>query len=194
MIYGYARVSTKGQARDGNSLEEQTAQLKARGAEVIYADSFTGTKVHRPELDKLLTLIQSGDTLVVTKLDRVARSTIGGIELITDLRKRGVTVDIINMGVLNDTPTGNLMMHIMLAFAEYERDMIVQRTSEGKAIARQRADYREGRKPKAVDAESFNQCRQRVSARVATVTECCKELGISRTKWYSMVRDMEGAA
>lgn len=188
MVYGYARVSTKGQARDGNSLEDQVSKLRAKGAEKIYCDSFTGTKKHRPELDKLLAELKAGDVLVVTKLDRVARSTIGGIELITELRERGVTVDIGNMGVLDDTPTGNLMMHIMLAFAEYERDMIVQRTAEGKAVARENPDWREGRKPKEVDAESFTSCRQRVSDGVATVTECCKELGISRSKWYMLVR------
>ena len=72
MIYGYARVSTKGQAKDGNSLEAQEAALREAGAEIVYADAFTGTKTHRPELDKLMEVIQSGDKLVVIKLDRVA--------------------------------------------------------------------------------------------------------------------------
>ena len=74
MIYGYARVATKGQAKDGNSLEAQENSLRSAGATVIYADAFTGTKTHRPELDKLMVLLQAGDTLVVTKLDRIARS------------------------------------------------------------------------------------------------------------------------
>lgn len=189
MIYGYARVSTKGQARDGNSLEEQTNQLVARGAEKIFADSFTGTKRHRPELDRLLGVLTAGDTLIVTKLDRVARSTIQGIELITELRSKGVTVDILNMGVLNDTPTGNLMMHIMLAFAEYDRDMIVQRTQEGKAIAREKPGWREGRKRKEVNRKAYEECLRMLEDGESTVSECCKDLGISRSKWYSMTKE-----
>lgn len=74
MIYGYARVSTKGQAKDGNSLEAQENALRSAGATKIYSDAFTGTKSHRPELDKLMAVMQYGDTLVVTKLDRIARS------------------------------------------------------------------------------------------------------------------------
>ena len=82
MIYGYARVSTKGQAKDGNSLEAQENALRSAGAIEIYSDAFTGTKSHRPELDKLMVVMKSGDTLVVTKLDRIARSATQGIELI----------------------------------------------------------------------------------------------------------------
>ena len=74
MIYGYGRVSTKGQAKDGNSLEAQERLIKEHGAEVIYMDSFTGTKMTRPEFDKLLEELKAGDTLVVAKLDRFARS------------------------------------------------------------------------------------------------------------------------
>lgn len=74
MVYGYCRVSTKGQAKDGNSIEAQEAAVREAGAEEIYADAFTGTKKHRPQLDKLLKVIQDGDKVVVTKLDRIARS------------------------------------------------------------------------------------------------------------------------
>ena len=70
MIYGYARVSTRGQAKDGNSLEAQENALRSAGATEIYADAFTGIKTHRPELNKLMAVMQSGDTMVVTKLDR----------------------------------------------------------------------------------------------------------------------------
>ena len=74
MVYGYARVSTKGQAKDGNSLEAQEVALKNAGASIIYSDAFTGTKSHRPQLDLLLKELQAGDTIAVTKLDRIARS------------------------------------------------------------------------------------------------------------------------
>ncbi len=148
MIYGYARVSTRGQAKDGNSLEAQENALRLAGATKIYADAFTGTKTHRPELDKLMKVMQSGDTMVVTKLDRIARSATQGIELVEKLLDRGITVHVLNMGLLDATPTGKLIRNIMLAFSEFERDMIVERTSEGKAIAKMNPDFREGRPKK----------------------------------------------
>jgi DNA invertase Pin-like site-specific DNA recombinase len=148
MIYGYARVSTKGQAKDGNSLEAQHRVLKEAGAEVIYSDAFTGTKTDRPEFDKLMNQLKNGDTLIVTKLDRFARTATQGFELIKSLMDKGIAVRVMNMGTMDDTPNGRLIIHIMLAFAEFERDMIVERTQEGKAIAKQSPDYREGRPKK----------------------------------------------
>ena len=153
MIYGYARVSTKGQARDGNSLEVQEAALRAEGATEIYVDSFTGTKVERPELDKLLSKLQSGDTLMVTKLDRFARTAAAGSQLIEGLISKGIKVNVLNMGKMDDSSTGRLIRHIMLAFAEFERDMIIQRVSEGKAAARQNPDFREGRPRKYTEKQ-----------------------------------------
>ena len=138
MIYGYARVSTKGQAKEGNSLEGQEIVLREAGAEKIYSDAFTGTKAHRPELDKLLSQIQKGDKLIVTKLDRIARSATQGIELINSLLDKGVIVHILNMGIMDNTPQGKLIRTILLAFAEFERDMIVERTLEGKQIKMKR--------------------------------------------------------
>lgn len=85
MIYGYARVSTKGQAKDGNSLEAQEKALRDAGAMEIYTDAFTGTKTHRPELDKLLSVMVAGDTMVTTKLDRIARSVSQDSDLIQSL-------------------------------------------------------------------------------------------------------------
>ena len=155
MIYGYARVSTKGQAKDGNSLEAQEKVLRENGAVEIYTDAFTGTKAHRPELDKLLEVINEGDKLIVTKLDRIARSATQGIELVNTLLDRGVTVHILNMGIMDNTPTGKLIRTIMLAFAEFERDMIVERTQEGKAIAKQNPDFTEGR-PKKFNQNQVN--------------------------------------
>ena len=125
MIYGYARVSTKGQAKDGNGLDVQRAALKAAGAEEIYEEAFTGTKKDRPELNRLLEDLQSGDTLVVTKLDWIARSASQGAELVQKLLAKNVTVRILNMGVIDGTPAGKLITTVMFAFAEFERDMIV---------------------------------------------------------------------
>ena len=145
MVYGYARVSTKGQARDGNGLDVQRSALEAAGAEVIYEEAFTGTKNDRPELNRLLDDLQSGDTLVVTKLDRIARSASQGAELVKKLLDRGITVRILNMGILDSSPAGKLVTTVMFAFAEFERDMIVERTREGKDVARVDPNYREGR-------------------------------------------------
>lgn len=153
MLYGYARVSTRGQAKDGNSLEAQENALRSAGATKIYADAFTGTKTHRPELDKLMAVMQSGDTMVVTKLDRIARSATQGIELVQKLLDRGIVVHVLNMGLMDNTPTGKLIRNIMLAFAEFERDMIVERTQEGKAIAKQNPDFKEGRPKKFSKAQ-----------------------------------------
>ena len=148
MIYGYARVSTMGQARDGNSLEAQVNALQQAGAELIFKDIFSGKTEHRPQLDKLLKVIGGGDRLIITKLDRIARSLIKGIQLLETLSERGVVIEVLSMGVIDDTPTGKLIRNIILSFAEFEHDMIVQRTQEGKAIARQNADFKDGRPKK----------------------------------------------
>lgn len=134
-VYGYSRVSSKGQAKDGNSLEVQERDLKEAGAEILYTDVYTGTTTDRPEMDKLLNELKSGDTFIVTKLDRMARSVQEGSKLIKELVEKGVAVRILNMGnaPIDNSPTGMLMLNIMLSFAEFERDMIVQRTQEGKA-------------------------------------------------------------
>ena len=134
-VYGYARVSTKKQAKDGNSLEVQEAALKAAGAQKIYSDTYTGTVTDRPELESLMGILKYGDTLVVTKLDRIARSTMQGLQLVQELVKKGVTVNVLNMGALSDKPEDALRLTMFLAFAQYERDMILQRTREGKEIA-----------------------------------------------------------
>ncbi len=145
MVYGYCRVSTNMQAKDGNSLKVQEKLLRENGAEKIYSDVSTGTKTHRPELDRLLDKLEKGDKLVITKLDRIARSVSQGTEIIQALLDRGITIHVLNMGLMDNTPAGKLIRSIMLAFAEFERDMIVERTQEGKAIAKKQSGYREGR-------------------------------------------------
>lgn len=148
MIYGYARVSTKGQAREGNSLEVQEKLLQENGAEKIFSDSFTGKKADRPELNNLLKTIHEGDTLMCTKLDRIARSLSDGSRLINDLIDREIKVNILNIGIMDNSPSSKLIRNIFFAFAEFEREMIVERTLEGKEIAKQNQDFREGRPKK----------------------------------------------
>lgn len=145
MIYGYSRVSTKCQAKDGNSLESQEKALREAGATKIFTDAFTGTKTDRPEFDKLIAEIKAGDTLVVTKLDRFARSMTQGSQLVSELIDKGIKVYILNIGILDNTPASKLIRNVFFAFAEFERDMIVERTAEGKSIAKQNPDFKEGR-------------------------------------------------
>ena len=153
MIYGYARVSTLAQCRDGNSLESQVAALEKYGCQEIIEEACSGKTMARPKFQKLLCHLQEGDTLVVYKLDRFARTAIEGVETVRNLFERGVRVHILNMGLIENTLTGNLILTVMLAFAEYERGMIVERTQTGKAIARQNPNYREGRPKKYLSTQ-----------------------------------------
>lgn len=148
MKYGYARVSTVGQQTHGNSLEAQREQLCAAGAEKIYSDAITGAIMNREQLDKLLNQLKAGDTLIVTKLDRLARSLTQGAELIDSLIDRGITINILNLGILDNQPSSRLIRNVFLSFAEFERDMIRERTTEGRAVAKTKPGYREGRRPK----------------------------------------------
>ena len=145
MIYGYARVSTLKQAVKGNSLEDQEQMLRDAGAQEIISDHFTGTKMDRPNFNMLLDKLKNGDKLVVTKLDRFARTSIEGAGIIKELQNKGVIIHILNIGMIDNTPTGKLISTIFLAFSEFERDMIVERTQTGKALAREKGVRVDGR-------------------------------------------------
>ena len=187
MIYGYARVSTTGQAKDGNSLEAQEKLLKENGAEKIYHDAFTGTKIDRPELNKLLKVIGAGDVLIVSKLDRLGRSLSKTSELITELLDRGVTINILNLGVLNNSSMNTLLRNVLLAFAQFERDMIVERTTEGKEIKRAKGELVEGRP--TIEVPDFEKYFSKNKKGEISVVDCCRELGISRSKWYRLCKE-----
>ena len=189
MIYGYGRVSSTTRyagGEDGNSLEAQEKKLREAGCEEIVLEAYTGTKMERPKFSKLLDKLQEGDTLIVCKLDRFARTAAEGSLLVRDLVNRGIKVNILNMGIADNSPMGKLMLTVLLAFAEYERDMIVERLNEGKAEAKAKnPDYREGRKYKSVpELDAF---RKKVADGDMTVTDACTKLGISRSKWYKEV-------
>lgn len=194
MRYGYARVSTGRQAKNGNSLKDQERMLTEAGVlpENIFADSYTGTKMDRPKFDALLEVIKPGDELVVCKLDRFARSSSDGSKLVQRLVDEGVSVNILNMGKADNTPVGKLMVTIMLAFAEFERDMIVERTSAGKAYAREHKEgYREGRPlGEYPDFQKFFKMQKDGSI---TVEAACKEMGISRSQWYNLSKKKTAA-
>ena len=124
MRWGYGRVSSKGQRLYGMSLEDQLERLLAQGIdqEHILLDTYTGTKIDRPKFNEVLSKLEPGDELVVCKLDRFARTAPEGAMLVRDLVERGIKVNILNMGVADNTPMGKVMVTVMLAFAEYERD------------------------------------------------------------------------
>lgn len=191
MVYGYARVSTKTQAQNGNSLENQEKLLRDNGATCIYTDSFTGTKTDRPEFSKLLQELNDGDTLIVTKLDRFARSVSQATELITDLIQKGVKVNVLNIGTMDNTPSSTLIRNIFLSFAQFERDMIVERTQEGKEIAKQKSDYKEGRPHlyskkqiehalSLLETNSYKQVEQMTGISKSTLIRAKKKVEIER--------------
>ncbi|HCM90596.1 MULTISPECIES: recombinase family protein [Vagococcus] len=143
-IYGYARVSTGSQ-----DFPTQLELLEKSGCEIIFKEKHTGSKINRPEFIKLKNLLKKGDTFVVTKLDRFARSTIEGLTTTKELFERGVSVHILNQGLIENTPNGRLILTQLFAFAEYERDMIIERTQEGKAFAKKNdPNFKDGRPKK----------------------------------------------
>ena len=188
MIYGYERVSTKGQEKNGNSLDAQEKALRENGATEIYCDTFTGTKTDRPQLNELVQILTKGDTLIVTKLDRLGRSLSKTTELITELLERGVKIHILNLGVLSNDSVNTLLRNVLLAFAQFERDMIVERTQEGKAICRENnPDWKDGRHKK--DPADFEKFLKKQKDGELSVKECCEQLGISRATWYNKVKE-----
>ena len=191
MRYGYGRVSSTTRyagGEDGNSLEAQDKKLRDAGCDEIVLEAYTGTKMDRPKFTKLIAKLVSGDTLVVCKLDRFARTATEGVELIKELLGRGVSVHVLNMGLAEDTPTGRLVLTIMMAFAEYERDMIIERLNDGKAEAKAKnPDYKEGRKAIEIPVE-FAGVRDYVAEGNMTVVEACEYLGISRSLWYKWMK------
>lgn len=148
MIYGYCRVSSRSQL-DNNSLELQEREILGRYENaVIYKEQISGIKSDRPVFNEILDKLKKGDTLVTTKLDRLCRSTKEGLEIIKNLQEREINIHILNMGLIENSPMGDLIITCLLAFSQFERSMIVERTSSGKELAKANGDYREGRPKK----------------------------------------------
>lgn len=141
MRYGYCRVSTRGQ-----DVDMQMKELKPLGVDKWFCDEgYSGKNMNRPKYKEMCKLLKAGDTVLVTKLDRFARSTTEGIAEIKRLLEMGVIIDIQNMGRIGNKPGEQLLLTMMLAFAEFERNMIIERTQEGKALAKMKEDFTEGR-------------------------------------------------
>ncbi len=181
MKYGYIRVSTAKQANDGNSLEAQENQLLENGIpkENIFKDVYTGVKADRPNFTKLLKILKDGDTLVVTKLDRFARSMIEVSKIVNELIEKGVKVHVLNIGMMDNTPNSRLIRNIFFSFAEFERDMIVERTQAGKEIAKQDPDFRDGR-PKKYTKKQLEYAKQLKLEEKKTYKQIQLLLGISK--------------
>jgi Site-specific recombinases, DNA invertase Pin homologs len=147
MIVGYARISTKGQ-EDGHSLVAQQQEIldKYPSAEIIVETASAAGS--REQFDKLLDKLQKNDMLVVTALDRFCRTVREGLEYVDNLTSRGISIHIMNMGILDDTVMGRLMITCLLAFAEFERATIKERTQRGREAARLNPSYKEGRPKK----------------------------------------------
>lgn len=188
--YGYVRVSTLGQYAKGNSVEAQMELLKNNGVPVgnIFVDKATGSKMQRLQFDKLLNVLKDGDELVVTKLDRFARSLIEGNKIINELIDRGVSIYIMDLGVLNNTPTSQLIRNILLALAEFERTLIIERTQSGKEIAKQRPDFREGR-PQKYNNDKIDFALSLMGTKSGKEIE--RLTGISRSTLYRYKRQKE---
>lgn len=155
MVIGYIRVSSKGQI-DNNSFEQQEKEIKSKYNNAkIYKEQFTGTTTHRPVLNEIMNNLSNNDILVVSKLDRLARTTLEGIELIQELFSKGVSVHVLNIGLLENTSMGQFFITTMLAVAELERNQIIERTQSGKEIAKLKPDFKEGR-PKKYSKEQIN--------------------------------------
>lgn len=187
MIYGYARVSSVGQAKDGNSLQAQRDALLLRGCDEIYEEAYTGMTTERPELIRVIEKLQPGDTLMVTKLDRFSRSAAEGVALIQQLHEKGIIIEILNMGRADNTPMGKLMVTMLLAFAEFEHDQIVERLATGKAVAKANGKKTDGRNRKV--PVCFSEYYNRQKAGEITIDQACREMGICKSTWYNRVRE-----
>lgn len=182
MIYGYARVSTKGQT-DNNSLEQQRQEMKTKYQDIkIIAESFTGTTADRPELNKLIQELKENDTLVVTKLDRLARNTEDGIIIIKSLFNKGISVHVLNVGLLENTYMGKFFITVLMAVAEMERNTIIERTQAGKEIAKQNPNFKEGR-PKEYSKKQIDHALSLLTVNGGNLsyTQCSETTGISKS-------------
>lgn len=156
MVIGYTRVSTKSQVKDGNSLEVQSREILERydNARII-SEQYTGTTIERPQFNRIISELKKGDILVVSKLDRLARNTVEGIQIVQELFDKGVSVHVLNVGLLENTSMGKFFLTTLLAVAEMERNTIIERTQTGKAVAKERGNFKEGR-PKQYTETQLN--------------------------------------
>jgi len=191
-LIGYARVSTADQ-----NLDLQTDALTQAGAERIFTDHVSGSKTARPGLDQCLDYLRAGDTLIIWKLDRLGRSTRHLIELVEQFRDRDVNLIITTMGVDTRTPVGKMVFTIFAAFAEFERDLIRERTYAGLTAARARG--RVGGRKRTLNAKQAQHARDLYAMvgedgkRAHTVQEIAYRLRVPRTTVYGYLGKGQGS-
>jgi len=183
-MIGYARVST-----DDQSAHLQIDALKAAGCEKVFKETASGSLAHRPQLDKMLDHLRSGDVVVVWRLDRLGRSLKNLIALVEELADRGVGFRSLTENIDTTTTGGKLIFHIFAALADFERELIRERTNAGLAAARARG--RVGGRPPTMTADKIKVARQMYKSKDHTVEAIAKTLGVSRKTIY---RHLEPAA
>lgn len=176
-LVGYGRIST-----DDQTLDPQLDALNAAGCDRIFAERASGALRARPELAAALDYIRTGDTLVVVKLDRLGRSLPHLIETITGLDKRGVGFRSLTEGIDTTTSAGRLMMHVLGAIAQFERDLIIERTRAGLAAAKARG--RTGGRPSTITPEKLAVARQMHGDKTHTMAVIAETIGVSRATLY----------
>src|SRR4051795_7807653 len=169
MLIGYARVST-----DDQNLDLQRDALKTAGCEQIFTDTVSGTKDTRPGLEEALSHLRAGDTLVVWRLDRLGRSLRHLIDTVTDLQERGIGFKSLTESIDTTTSGGKLVFHIFGALAEFEREIIRERTKAGLTAARARG--KTGGRPKALSEKQVQILHQLAADRSNSVQDICRTL------------------
>jgi DNA invertase Pin-like site-specific DNA recombinase len=176
-LLGYARISTAEQ-----HLDLQRDALERAGCEWIFADTASGGLDERPQLVKVIAAVGSGDTLVVWRLDRLGRSLRHLIDTVNDLRDRGVGFRSLQESIDTSTSGGKLVFHVFGALAEFERELVRERTQAGLAAARARGRF--GGRPRAMTPDKVRLARQLYDSREHTVEAIAKTLGVSRASIY----------
>lgn len=182
---GYARVSTTDQ-----TLNMQVDALKAAGCVQIYEEKVSGKQADRPELAHALKALRDGDTLVVWRLDRLGRSLPHLIEIVASVESLGASFESITEKIDTGSATGKLVFHLFSALAEFERNLISERTKEGLNAARRRGS-KGGRKP-VLDPKAVQQVRTLMADRSTSPADICKQFKVSKSTLYKLVRPAEG--
>ena len=186
MLIGYARISTLSQ-----NLDLQKDALEKAGCKKIYVEQMSGSSRIRPELEKTLEMLRNGDTLVVWRLDRLGRSLKHLIELISKLEQREIGFKSLMESMDTTTSGGKLIFHIFGALAEFEHNLIKERTSAGLAAARARG--RNGGRPLKLDEKKRELAIKLYNERERSIKEICQIMGISRPTLYSYIHKHEAA-
>jgi DNA invertase Pin-like site-specific DNA recombinase len=182
MLVGYARVSTPEQ-----SMDLQIDALKAAGCEKIYQDVASGAKAKRNGLDEALKYLREGDVLVVWRLDRLGRSLKHLIEVVTLLNEKSIGFRSLQESIDTTTPGGKLIFHVFGALAEFEREIIRERTRAGLTAARARG--RKGGRPVKMTEKKIKMARALYADKSNEIKEICKTLGISRSTLYRYLKE-----